>query len=66
MRPDREADCSVDQPQVNETVLVHLEMPDEQDQEDPSEFRELALAAGADPVAMVTGPALTSECARFL
>lgn len=45
-------------------LLVHLEMPDEQDREDPSEFRELALAAGADPVAMVTGP-LSRPNARF-
>lgn len=46
-----------DRPDSGErAVLVHLEMPDEKDREDPKEFRELALAAGADPVAMVTAP----------
>ncbi len=46
-----------DRPRSGErAVLVHLEMADDSDREDPTEFRELALAAGVDPVAVVTGP----------
>jgi len=36
-------------------VLVHLEMMEDKDREDPREFTELALSAGADPVALVSG-----------
>ncbi|WP_210397569.1 ribosome rescue GTPase HflX [Motiliproteus sediminis] len=36
-------------------VLVHLDLSDEEDREDPREFEELALSAGADPVALVGG-----------
>ncbi len=36
-------------------VLVHLEMLEDKDREDPREFTELALSAGADPVALVSG-----------
>lgn len=36
-------------------VLVHLEMPQERDREDLDEFTELAVSAGAVPVAAVTG-----------
>ncbi|OZG71523.1 GTPase HflX [Hahella sp. CCB-MM4] len=36
-------------------VLVHLDMLEEKDREDPREFTELALSAGADPVALVSG-----------
>jgi len=36
-------------------VLVHLEVSDDDEREDPREFEELALSAGADPVAMVGG-----------
>ncbi len=36
-------------------VLVHLDMLDEKDREDPREFTELALSAGANPVSLVTG-----------
>ncbi len=36
-------------------VLVHLDLADEAEREDPKEFEELALSAGADPVALVAG-----------
>jgi GTP-binding protein HflX len=36
-------------------VLVHLDLADEAEREDPREFEELALSAGADPVALVSG-----------
>ena len=36
-------------------VLVHLDLASEEDREDPKEFEELALSAGADPVALVSG-----------
>ncbi|MDG9671117.1 GTPase HflX [Hahella sp. CR1] len=36
-------------------VLVHLDMLEEKDREDPRELTELALSAGAEPVALVTG-----------
>ncbi|MFT6917393.1 MAG: GTP-binding protein HflX [Motiliproteus sp.] len=36
-------------------ILVHLDLAEDSQREDPKEFEELALSAGADPVAMVTG-----------
>lgn len=36
-------------------VLVHLDLAEESEREDPKEFEELALSAGADPVALITG-----------
>ncbi|MFT5720397.1 MAG: GTP-binding protein HflX [Motiliproteus sp.] len=36
-------------------LLVHLDLAEDSQREDPKEFEELALSAGADPVAMVTG-----------
>lgn len=36
-------------------ILVHLDLANEDDREDPREFEELALSAGADPVALVSG-----------
>lgn len=45
-----------DRPKSGErAVLVHLDLAEDQDREDPREFTELALAAGVDPVAMVIG-----------
>ncbi|MFP3874107.1 MAG: ribosome rescue GTPase HflX [Thiohalophilus sp.] len=45
-----------ERPQAGErAVLVHLALQAEQQQEEPQEFRELALSAGAEPVAVVTG-----------
>ncbi|RMF20059.1 MAG: GTPase HflX [Gammaproteobacteria bacterium] len=36
-------------------VLVHLDMTDEKDREDPREFTELVVSAGVEPVVLVTG-----------
>lgn len=36
-------------------ILVHLDLANEDDKEDPREFEELALSAGADPIALVNG-----------
>ncbi|MDO6564851.1 GTPase HflX [Amphritea sp. 1_MG-2023] len=36
-------------------ILVHIDMADETDRESPKELEELALSAGADPVAFLTG-----------
>ncbi len=36
-------------------ILVHIEFSDAADQESPRELEELALSAGADPVAFLTG-----------
>lgn len=37
------------------SILVHVSLTSETEQEDPAEFEELALSAGAVPVAYVTG-----------
>lgn len=37
------------------SILVHLKIDSEAEQEDPSEFEELALSAGAMPVDYITG-----------
>jgi GTP-binding protein HflX len=45
-----------DRPESGErAVLVHLNLSTEADREDPREFEELALSAGADPVDYVFG-----------
>lgn len=45
-----------ERPESGETaVLVHLDLASEEDREDPREFEELALSAGADPVTLVSG-----------
>ena len=47
-------------------VLVHLELPQEGDQEDLEEFRELAVSAGAEPVSVVTGSRRTPDPKYFV
>lgn len=45
-----------ERPASGETaILVHINLDAEFQQEDPREFEELALSAGADPVAYITG-----------
>ena len=45
-----------DRPESGEqAVLVHLDIIHSQEREDPREFEELALSAGADPVAFIGG-----------
>lgn len=45
-----------DRPETGElAVLVHLDLDNEQQREDPREFEELVLSAGGDPVAFLFG-----------
>lgn len=45
-----------DRPDSGEnTILVHLTIESDTERDDPSEFEELALSAGAKPVALITG-----------
>jgi len=45
-----------DRPDSGEnTILVHLSIESDTERDDPSEFEELALSAGAKPVALITG-----------
>jgi len=45
-----------ERPQAGErAVLVHLALQAEQQREEPQEFQDLAVSAGAEPVALVTG-----------
>jgi len=54
-----------DRPESGElAILVHLDIYEERGASDPREFEELALSAGADPVAMLTG-ALSSPNAKY-
>ncbi|AJQ94378.1 ribosome rescue GTPase HflX [Gynuella sunshinyii] len=36
-------------------VLVHIDFPEGDDREDPREFEELVISAGANPLALITG-----------
>lgn len=38
-----------------QAVLVHLDLANEVEREDPSEFQQLVLSAGGDPVALING-----------
>ncbi len=45
-----------DRPESGElSVLVHLNLNSEREPEDPREFEELAISAGGDPIAFITG-----------
>ncbi len=56
-----------DRPESGElAVLVHLDIYEERATSDPREFEELALSAGADPVAMLTGARSTPSARFFL
>jgi GTP-binding protein HflX len=47
-------------------VLVHLDLQQETDREDLEEFRDLAVSAGAQPVAVVTGARRLPEPKYFV
>jgi len=47
-------------------VLVHVDFSDQEDREDFEEFRDLALSAGAEPVAVVTGSRRRPDPRYFL
>lgn len=54
-----------DRPDSGElAILVHIDIYEERATSDPREFEELALSAGADPVAMLSG-ARSTPTARF-
>lgn len=54
-----------DRPESGElAILVHLDIYEERGTSDPREFEELALSAGADPVAMLAG-ARSSPNAKY-
>ena len=56
-----------DRPKSGErAVLVHLELPQEGDQEDLQEIEELAISAGAVPVAVVTGTRKSPDAKLFV
>jgi len=45
-----------ERPETGEvSILVHISMESESEREDPTEFEELAISAGAMPVAFITG-----------
>ncbi|MGE0080237.1 MAG: ribosome rescue GTPase HflX [Thiohalomonadaceae bacterium] len=47
-------------------VLVHLDLQQEKDREDLEEFRDLAISAGVEPVAVVTGGRRVPEPKYFV
>ena len=47
-------------------VLVHLDLQQESDREDLEEFKDLAVSAGAEPVAVVTGARRQPEPKYFV
>ena len=47
-------------------VLVHLDLYQESDREDLDEFRDLAVSAGAEPVATVSGARRQPEAKYFV
>ncbi len=56
-----------DRPESGElAVLVHLEIAHGQAPEDPREFEELALSAGADPVALIGGQRAAPHAKYFV
>jgi GTP-binding protein HflX len=58
---------SIDRPKGGDrAVLVHIHFPAGQMQEDLLEFKELALSAGADVVALVTGTRSTPSAKYFV
>ncbi len=56
-----------DRPSGNEkAVLVHLELDGDAVWEDPAEFQELVVSAGAEPVALITGNRRVPDPKYFL
>ncbi len=47
-------------------MLVHIDLPQDDEREDPREFTELALAAGADPVGLVVGSPRQANARYFV
>lgn len=47
-------------------ILVHIDMYDDSEREDPRELEELALSAGADPLAFLTGSRASPNSRYFI
>lgn len=47
-------------------ILVHIQFPAADDQEDLTEFQELVISAGAQPVALITGSRKQPEAKYFV
>ena len=47
-------------------LLVHIDFPEGDDREDPREFEELVISAGADPVGLITGTRTTRDAKTFV
>lgn len=47
-------------------ILVHISITSEYEQEDPTEFEELAISAGAMPVAYITGTRKKPSASHFV
>lgn len=57
----------IDRPQGGErAILVHIDFPTEGMQEDLTEFKDLALSAGAEPVDIITGSRHAPEPKYFV
>lgn len=48
------------------SVLVHIDLDSEREQEDPVEFEELALSSGAIPVCFIKGSRKTPDAGTFV
>ena len=48
------------------SILVHLIIDSEREREDPAEFEELAISAGAQPVDFITGSRKTPSPNLFI
>lgn len=56
-----------DRPDRGETaVLVHIDLETEQEQEDPLEFQELVLSAGAIPAIFIKGSRRSPDAGHFV
>jgi GTP-binding protein HflX len=56
-----------DRPDRGESaVLVHIDLDSERDQEDPFEFEELVLSAGAIPVSFIKGTRKSPDAGHFV
>lgn len=47
-------------------ILVHLELPNTSDTDDPREFEELVLSAGGDPIEFITGQRSAPQAKYFI
>jgi len=50
----------------DQALLVHIDFPEGDDKEDPQEFEELVMSAGAVPVAVITGSRNYRDAKTFI